>query len=277
MNDSSRLHASLRLFRAGQSSRAMAGMPLLLSVLVLFAVGCAKKVPPPPPPPPPTPTAATAPPPAAPVINSFTAEPSTVEAGQSSTLSWSITGATDMSIDRGVGAVQSTGQRQVFPRASTSYTLTVRGPGGMNSRSVTGQVANGPPPPPPAANTPRLSSADLLQQQAQDAFFDYDMSEVRNDARDALTKDAALLKQIFQQDPNFSVIVEGHCDERGSAEYNLALGDRRATAAKDFLVQLGVPADRLKTISYGKERPQCTEASEDCWQKNRRAHLSPGQ
>ncbi|MGP0074177.1 MAG: OmpA family protein [Bryobacteraceae bacterium] len=283
MSDSSRLHASLglsqagRLLRAGQLSRATAGMLLLLSALVLLAVGCAKKVPPPPPPPPPTPTATTAPPPAAPVINRFTAEPSTVEAGQSSTLSWSITGATDMSIDHGVGAVQSSGQRQVFPRVSTSYTLTVRGPGGMDSRSVTVQVSSAPPPPPPAANTPRLSSADLLQQQAQDAFFDYDMSEVRNDARDALTKDAALLKQIFQQDPNFSVIVEGHCDERGSAEYNLALGDRRATSAKDFLVQLGVPADHLKTISYGKERPQCTEASEECWQKNRRAHLSPGQ
>ena len=138
-------------------------------------------------------------------------------------------------------------------------------------------MSNAPPPPPPAPNTPRLSSADLLQQQAQDAFFDYDMSEIRGDGRDALTHDAALLKQIFQQDPNFSVVVEGHCDERGSAEYNLALGDRRATAAKDFLVQLGVPADRLKTISYGKERPQCTEANEECWQKNRRAHLSPGQ
>jgi peptidoglycan-associated lipoprotein len=181
-----------------------------------------------------------------------------------------------MTIDQGVGAVQSSGQKQVFPRSSTSYTLTVRGPGGMDSRSVTIEVTSAPPPPPPPS-TPRLSSADLLQQQAQDAFFDFDMSEVRADGREALTHDAALLKQIFQQDPNFSVVVEGHCDERGSAEYNLALGDRRATAAKDLLVQLGVPADRLKTISYGKERPQCTEATEDCWQKNRRAHLSPGQ
>jgi peptidoglycan-associated lipoprotein len=264
MSDSSRLHA----FKAG--------MLLLMSVLVLFAAGCKKKVPPPPPPPAPAPAVSTPPPAAAPVIASFTAEPSTVEAGQSSTLRWSITGATDMTIDQGVGAVQSNGQRQVFPRASTSYTLTARGPGGMDSRSVTVQVASAPPPPPPPV-APRLSSADLLQQQAQDAFFDFDMSEIRGDGRDALTKDAALLKQIFQQDPNFSVVVEGHCDERGSAEYNLALGDRRATAAKDFLVQLGVPADRLKTISYGKERPQCTEATEDCWQKNRRAHLAPGQ
>jgi len=268
MKDSSRLHASLLPPRAG--------MLLLLSVLVLFAVGCKKKVPPPPPPPPPAPAATAPPPAAAPVINSFTAEPSTVEAGQSSTLRWSITGATDMSIDRGVGAVQSNGQRQVFPRTSTNYTLTARGPGGMDSRSVTVQVSSAPPPPPPPS-TPRLSSSDLLQQQAQDAFYDFDMSEIRADGRDALTHDAALLKQIFQTDPNFSVVVEGHCDERGSAEYNLALGDRRSTAAKDFLVQLGVPADRLKTISYGKERPQCTEATEDCWQKNRRAHLSPGQ
>ncbi|HTC36654.1 MAG TPA: OmpA family protein [Bryobacteraceae bacterium] len=264
MKDSSRLYAS----KLGA---------VLLVALVMFAAGCKKKVPPPPPPPAPTPTATAPPPPGAPVINSFTAEPSTIEPGQSSTLRWSITGATDMTINNGVGAVQSQGQRQVFPRASTSYTLTVRGPGGMDSRSVNVEVSSPPPPPPPAPSTPRLSSADMLQQQSQDAFFDYDMSEIRSDARSALTSDAALLKQIFQQDPNFTVVVEGHCDERGSAEYNLALGDRRATAAKDFLVQLGVPADHLKTISYGKERPQCTEANEACWQKNRRAHLSPGQ
>jgi peptidoglycan-associated lipoprotein len=85
------------------------------------------------------------------------------------------------------------------------------------------------------------------------------------------------LKQIFAQEPNFTVVIEGHCDERGSAEYNLALGDKRSTSAKDFLVQLGVPANRIKTISYGKERPQCTDANEGCWQKNRRAHLSAGQ
>ncbi|MBV9769145.1 MAG: OmpA family protein [Bryobacterales bacterium] len=264
MNESSRVRASRN------------GILLLLSALLLFAVSCAKKVPPPPPPPPPPASTPAPTPQAAAMINSFTAEPSTVEAGQSSTLRWSISNATDMSIDQGVGAVQSNGQRQVFPRQSTSYTLTARGPGGMDSRSVTIGVMNAPPPP-QAPSTPRLSSADLLQQQAQDAYFDLNMSEIRTDGREALMHDAALLKQIFQQDPNFSVVVEGHCDERGSAEFNLALGDRRATAAKDYLVQLGVPADRLKTISYGKERPQCTEASEECWQKNRRAHLSPGQ
>ena len=182
-----------------------------------------------------------------------------------------------MSIDQGVGAVQSRGTRPVSPASSTTYTLTANGPGGSDTRSVTVSVATPAPPPPPANTGPRLSSAEMLQQQSQDAYFDYDKSDIRPDAREALSHDGDLLKQIFAQDPNFTVIVEGHCDERGSAEYNLALGDRRATAAKDFLVQLGVPGDHIKTISYGKERPQCTEATEDCWQKNRRAHLSAGQ
>jgi len=251
---------------------------LLALVLLAFTSGCKKKVPPPPPPPPPAPTA---PAPVArieaPVINSFTAEPSSIERGQSSTLSWNISNATDMTINSGIGAVQSQGQRQVFPTNTTTYTLTARGPGGNATRSATVTVSTPPPPPPPPPAAPRLSSADVLQQQAQDAFFDFDKSDIRPDARDALSHDAGLLKQIFAQDPNFTVVVEGHCDERGSAEYNLALGDRRSTAAKDMLVQLGVSGDRLKTISYGKERPQCTEATEDCWQKNRRAHLSAGQ
>ena len=252
---------------------------VVLALMLLMSIaGCKKKVPPPPPPPPPA-AERTPPPPsvARPVIASFTAEPSSIERGQSSTLRWSISNATDMSIDHGIGAIQSQGQRQVFPTNSTTYVLTATGPGGSETQSVTVTVSSAPAPPPPAPTTPRLSSADMLQQQAQDAYFDYDKSDIRPDARDALTHNAGLLKQIFTQDPNFTVVVEGHCDERGSAEYNLALGDRRATAAKEFLVQLGIPADRMKTISYGKERPQCTDANEACWQKNRRGHLSPGQ
>ena len=267
MSESDRLYASKRMSAL-----------LLAFVLIAFASGCKKKVPPPPPPPPPPERPAEiAPRTERPTINSFAAEPSTIERGQSSTLSWSISNATDMSITQGIGAVQSQGQRQVFPTSTTTYTLTARGPGGNDSRSVTVTVSTPPPPPPAPRSTPTLSPGEMLSQQSQDAFFDYDKSDIRPDARDALTKDAGLLKQIFAQDPNFSVVVEGHCDERGSAEYNVALGDRRATAAKDLLVQLGVPGDRLKTISYGKERPQCTEATEDCWQRNRRAHLSAGQ
>ena len=249
---------------------------LLALALLMFASACGKKkiaaAPPPPSAPPPT-----APTVGRPAINSFTAEPSTISRGQSSTLRWSVSNATDMTIDHGVGAVNSQGQRQVNPGDTTTYTLTANGPGGSDSRSVTVSVSTPPPPPPPETRTPTLSSSEILNTKGQDAYFDYDKSDIRSDARTALTTDADILKSIFANDPNFLVLVEGHCDERGSAEYNLALGDRRATAARDFLTQLGVRADRLKTISYGKERPQCTEATEDCWQKNRRAHLSPGQ
>ena len=251
---------------------------LLALALLLFAAGCKKKVPPPPPPPPPAPGPSVAPPPtpAKPTINSFTAEPSTIQRGQSATLRWSVSNATDMRIDQGIGAVQSNGSRQVFPSQSTTYTLIANGPGGSDTRSATVEVTSAPPPPPPPS-APTLTTSELLSQQGQDAFFDYDKSDIRSDARDALTHDADLLKRIFQNDPNVSIMVEGHCDERGSAEYNLGLGDRRATAAKEFLVQLGIPADKLKTISYCKERPQCTDATEECYQKNRRAHLSVAQ
>jgi peptidoglycan-associated lipoprotein len=110
----------------------------------------------------------------------------------------------------------------------------------------------------------------------QDVYFDYDQSTIREDGRAVLSKNAEVLKGALADNPGV-VVVEGHADERGSAEYNLGLSDRRATAAKEFLVQLGVPADRLRPVSYGKERPQCTESNESCWQKNRRAHFSAGQ
>ena len=103
----------------------------------------------------------------------------------------------------------------------------------------------------------------------KDAFFDYDKSDLRDDARAVLSSDAEWLKRYR----TVQFLIEGHCDERGTSEYNLSLGDRRANAAKEYLVSLGVDASRIKTVSYGKERPFCNESSEDCWQKNRRAHF----
>jgi len=186
--------------------------------------------------------------------------------------------ANNISIDQAIGAVQGTGNRRVFPDNSTTYTLTAAGPGGNATARTTVNVTAPPPPtpPPPPPPTAKPPFSQVLSSRVQDALFDYDKSDIRPDARDALTTDAAALKTIFADYPD-SLVVEGHCDERGSAEYNLGLGDRRASAAKDFLVQLGVAPDRLKTISYGKERPACTESNESCWQKNRRAHFSPGQ
>ena len=246
--------------------------------LVLFAAGCKKKVPPPPPPPPPAPAPAPAPTPAAPVVASFTAEPTTIQPGQSSTLRWEVTGSvTSVAINNGIGAVQNAGNRRVSPESSTTYTLTASGPGGNTTSSVTVTVTAPPPPPPPPPPPAQKESFESVVARLQDAYFDYDKSDIRGDAQGALTQDASALKSVLSDFPSATIVIEGHCDERGSAEYNLGLGDRRASSAKDFLVGLGVPADRLKTISYGKERPQCTDSNESCWQKNRRVHFSPGQ
>ena len=225
---------------------------------------------------------ATPEPPKAPAvrIDNFTAEPATIQAGQSATLRWTVVNATDIQINQGVGSVTANGQRQVTPANSTTYTLTATGPGGGNAtRAATVTVTAAPKPPaPPKPTGPKgvvTSGPDILKNDGRDAFFDYDSSDIRADARTALQQDADVLKRIFSQDPAFRVALEGHCDERGSAEYNLGLGDRRSTSAKDFLVQLGVPADRISTISFGKDRPQCTDANEDCYQRNRRVHLVP--
>lgn len=259
-----------RSWKAG--AIALAGLALLIS-------GCTKKAPAPAPPPPPPAKVDAPPPPTKPRVNTFTGEPRSIERGQSATLRWSVANATDISIEPGLGAVQANGSRQVFPASTTTYTLTANGPGGTDSRTVTVEVSSPPPPPPPAPPkaTSTLTSAEILAREAADAYFDYDKNELREDARQTLTRNADVLKRIFANDSRVAIVIEGHCDERGSAEYNLGLGDRRATAAKEFLVQLGVSADRLKTISYGKERPQCTDANEDCYQKNRRAHLSVAQ
>jgi peptidoglycan-associated lipoprotein len=167
----------------------------------------------------------------------------------------------------------------VSPDDSTTWTLTATGPGGSNTARATVNVtAPPPPPPPPAPPAPRPPTIEQrLSSDVQDAFFDYDKSDVRADARDALTRDASALKSILADFPNATIVVEGHCDERGSAEYNTGLSDRRGGSAKEFLVQLGVPADKLRPVGFGKERPQCTESSEACYQKNRRVHFSPGQ
>ena len=103
----------------------------------------------------------------------------------------------------------------------------------------------------------------------QDVFFDLDRADVRDDARPALQKDADWLKKWA----SVRVTLEGHADSRGSAEYNLALGDRRASAVRDYLVSLGIAVDRLQIVSKGKESPFCSEENEACWQQNRRGHF----
>ena len=143
-------------------------------------------------------------------------------------------------------------------------------------RERTARVTEAPAPARPApvqeARTSKVL-ADYLNK-LLDAYFDYDKADLRSDARTALNNNSSELRSLLKEFPNTKFVVEGNCDERGSAEYNLALGDRRAKAAQEFLVQIGVPAERLAIISYGQERPVCTDHDENCWQKNRRAHLS---
>jgi peptidoglycan-associated lipoprotein len=115
----------------------------------------------------------------------------------------------------------------------------------------------------------KAMSLDRVSSYLKPAFFDYDKADLRADARDVLAADATWLKAH----PSVVFTIEGHCDERGTAQYNLALGDRRANAAKEYLVSLGIDAGRAKTVSYGKERPFATGHDEDSWAKNRRAHF----
>ena len=114
-----------------------------------------------------------------------------------------------------------------------------------------------------------MSDEQMFAQNIKDVYFDYDKSDVRADQQAAVQADVAFL----QQHASITFTIEGHCDERGSTEYNLALGDNRANSVKNALVQGGVSADRIKTISYGKEKPFCTQSNEQCWQQNRRGHF----
>jgi peptidoglycan-associated lipoprotein len=262
-------------------ARKLAVTCLAVSV-AMFVAGCAKKVAPqsrPPAAPAPVPVPASPLPNGdAPAIRLFEAEPTAIQRGQSATLRWEVTGdVVNISVDQGIGKVQNAGNQRVFPSNSITYTLAVTGTRGATTASATVRVISPPPPLPPSPAQPHSTFEELIASKLQDAYFDYDSSDIRSDAGEALTRNAAVLKSILNGFPDGSIMIEGHCDERGSAEYNLGIGEKRAGSAKDYLVRSGVPADRLKTISYGKELPQCTESNESCWKKNRRAHFSSGQ
>jgi peptidoglycan-associated lipoprotein len=238
--------------------RTAAALITLIATVILIAA-CQKKVAAPPTPPPPPP-----PPPAAPTVT-LNADPTTIDRGQMTTLTWESENATKLDLQPGVGSVAPSGSRQVSPRNSTTYTLTATGPGGTDTATARVTVVIPPPPPPPP---PKISDQDLFDQNLKDAYFDLDRFNIRPDAAETLSKNADFLRSRS----NIQFTIEGHCDERGSEEYNLGLGDRRANSAKEYLVNLGISEDRIRTISYGESRPTCTASDEACWQQNRRAH-----
>lgn len=224
----------------------------------LIVTGCHHKqaaVPEAPPPP-----AETAPAPTA----TLTASPESFNAGQGVVLTWHTTDATDVAID-GMGSVETSGTKTVNPTATTTYHLTARGDGGSTDATATvtlNQMAAAPV-------SQQMTEAEF-EQNVKPIFFDYDSYSVRPDAQAAIAQDASFL----QAHPSAKILVAGYCDERGSEEYNLALGQNRANAAKTALTQAGLDASRIRTISYGKEKQFCTQQNESCWQQNRRDQFS---
>jgi peptidoglycan-associated lipoprotein len=184
-------------------------------------------------------------------------------------LSWRTTNATSISID-GIGDVPSVGVKTVTPTESTTYHLVARND--ISSADASARVTVNSP---PAVSVPSstMSGAEEFRARVQDIFFDYDTYDIRGDAQSTLSKDADYLVSH----PDIKIVIGGYCDERGSDEYNLALGQNRAQAAKSALVTAGVAENRIRIISYGKEKPFCTESNEECWQLNRRAGFSMDQ
>jgi peptidoglycan-associated lipoprotein len=223
--------------------------------------------PPPPPPPPP-------PPAAAPTIT-LTATPATITAGQQSTLQWEATNATAVVIEPEVGNVAAKGNQAISPQSSVTYTARATGPGG-NAQAVQRITVNAVPPPAPTGGVgprpaPTVTLADMFQKEvaSQPILFDYDSSEIRADQ----VSKAQSIAQWLKRNSSVRVSIQGHADERGSQEYNVALGDERAASVMNYLVAQGVSASQLTTVSYGEERPVCRTPDEQCFQQNRRANL----
>jgi peptidoglycan-associated lipoprotein len=243
---------------------------MLLLVAAVGFIGCKKKVAAVPAAPAPVQPAPPFPPPTI----TLRAAPGTIDRGQSSALQWEAKDATSIRIQPEVGNVQTQGSRSVSPASSVTYTAVATGPGGSASdsarvtvRTPAAAVSPRPEPRPEA----RVNMDELFRQNVQTIYFDFDKSDIRPDQVSRAEANASWLKQ--HRGVRFT--IEGHCDERGSAEYNLGLGDRRANGVKEFLIKEGVDASSIKTTSYGKERPICREATEDCYQRNRRAAFVP--
>lgn len=206
--------------------------------------------------------------PAAAPTATITADPLAIDLGQSVVLNWRTGSATVVTID-GIGEVPANGTQTVTPSNSTNFHLTAKGDGGTTEANVRVTVRVPVAPTAPAANEDMGSEA-AFQQNVHDIFYDYDSYDLRPDAQSTIAQGASYLNAH----PAIKVVIGGYCDDRGSAEYNLALGENRANSARTALVNAGVAANRLRVISYGKEKQFCTEENESCWQQNRRAQFS---
>jgi peptidoglycan-associated lipoprotein len=203
----------------------------------------------------------------APTAN-LTADPAAIDVGQSVVLNWRTQNATSVTID-GIGEVPANGTQTVSPSTSTDFHLTAKGDGGSTEANVrvTVRVPQAPAAP---SGEGDMGSEAAFHQNVKDVFFDYDSYDIRPDAQGSVQTAANYLNAH----PAIKILIGGYCDDRGSAEYNLALGENRANAAKTALTTAGVAASRIRVISYGKEKQFCTEENESCWQQNRRGQFS---
>ena len=189
--------------------------------------------------------------------------PKNIKAGESATLEWESEYASEISIQPGIGKVSASGRKSVNPMQTTTYTAYAKGPGGTSQNSVELIV------------TPLPPIAEVFTSSFNDIFFDYDKHNIRSDAQKVLQDNVQWLKKIeAERGIQVRFRIEGHCDERGTTKYNMALGDRRAVGTREFLVSLGLPADRvIEVISYGEDRPFSQGHDESAWSQNRRAHF----
>jgi len=196
------------------------------------------------------------------------ANPASIESGKATTITWETTNAAEVTIDNGIGTVEASGNRTVWPTESTTYRIRATNNISVVAAEVRVTVTynDSVTPPPPSS---LINDAAWFDANMEDIFFDVDDYSINGDARRILQENARALAER----PNILITVEGHCDERGSERYNLVLGDRRANAVRDYLIMLGISANRIETISYGEERPFCNEFTEECWQLNRRASI----
>jgi peptidoglycan-associated lipoprotein len=207
----------------------------------------------------------------APTAN-LTADPLAIDLGQSVVLNWRTTDATSATID-GIGPVNVNGTQTVSPSTSTNFHLIAKGDGGTAEANVRVTVRIPTAPVAPAdtsTENANMGSEEVFHQNVADIFFDYDSYSLRPEGQASATKAASYLVSH----PDIKIVIGGYCDDRGSAEYNLALGENRANAAKTALVSAGVPVSRVRVVSFGKEKQFCTDETEECWQQNRRAQFS---
>jgi len=231
---------------------------LTLAAALLLVTGCAKK---------PVAAKVEAPPPPQPQPSvSLSVYPQEIKKGESAKLTWEAKNATDVTIES-LGSIDLNGSMSVNPAESTTYHIVAKGPGGSSDATARLTVSV---PPAPVTAVVQPSLRELFERNVKDAYFAYDSYDIDSETWQMLSSNANFL----QEHPELTFTVVGHCDERGSEEYNLALGASRAEAVKQALVKHGVGGNRIATNSVGKEQPFCTDSNEECWHLNRRGHFT---